>query len=141
MPAERAATGEDQTPGIVAQVRLVRLPVVETAVGTVRPVHETAIGAKLLARVVEVNLKAGQVVDAGEVLVRLDDVDLRARRRQSEAALNAAEAARTQAEADANRSASLSRILITLSLTEISSFVCLMTVCLTQSASVESARQ
>ena len=83
MPAERAATGEDQTPGIVAQVRLVRLPVVETAVGTVRPVHETAIGARLLARVVEVNLKAGQVVDAGEVLVRLDDVDLRARRRQS----------------------------------------------------------
>ena len=69
--------------------------------------HETTIGAKLLARVVEVNLKAGQVVKAGDVLVRLDDTDLRAKRRQAEAVLNAAEAARVQAEADANRSANL----------------------------------
>src|SRR3954464_15516796 len=61
MPAERAAAGEGTAPGIVARVRLVRLPVVETAVGTVRPVHETAVGARLLARVVEVTLKAGQV--------------------------------------------------------------------------------
>jgi RND family efflux transporter MFP subunit len=37
----------------------------------------------------------------------LDDIDLRARRRQSEAALNAAEAARVQAEAEANRAAKL----------------------------------
>lgn len=107
MAAERAAAEEDNEPGVRAKVRLVRLPIVETAVGTIRPVHETAIGARLLARVVEVNLKAGQIVDAGDVLVRLDDVDLRARRRQSEAALNAAEVARAQAEADANRSAPL----------------------------------
>jgi membrane fusion protein (multidrug efflux system) len=91
----------------VAQVRLVRLPTVETAVGTIRPVHETAIGARLLSRVVEINLKAGQVVNAGDVLVRLDDVDLTARLRQAEAALKVAEAARAQAEADANRSATL----------------------------------
>jgi RND family efflux transporter MFP subunit len=107
MQAERVPASEDKATGIVAEVRRIRLPLVETAVGTVRPVHETTIGAKLLARVVEVNLKAGQVVKAGDVLVRLDDIDLRARRRQSEAVLNAAEAARAQAEADANRSANL----------------------------------
>jgi RND family efflux transporter MFP subunit len=107
MQPERDSANEDKTPGIVALVRLVRLPLVETAVGTIRPVHETNIGAKLLARVVEVNLKAGQIVRAGDVLVRLDDIDLRARRRQSEAVLNAAEAARVQAEADASRSANL----------------------------------
>jgi RND family efflux transporter MFP subunit len=100
-------SSEDKAPSVVAEVRLVRRPLVETAVGTIRPVHETAIGAKLLARVVEVNLRAGQVVKAGDVLVRLDDVDLRARRRQSEAVLNAAEAARAQAEADLNRAANL----------------------------------
>src|SRR5260221_3923361 len=107
MQTERVAASKDKAPGIVAEVRLVRLPLVETAVGTIRPVHETTIGAKFLARVVEVNLKAGQVVKAGDVLVRLDDIDLRARRRQSEAVLNAAEAARIQAEADANRAANL----------------------------------
>jgi RND family efflux transporter MFP subunit len=70
-------------------------------------VHETAVGARLLARVVEVNLKAGQVVNAGDVLVRLDEVDLRARRSQAEAVLHAAEAARVLAEADSIRSANL----------------------------------
>jgi len=107
LSAERASASEDKALGIVAQVRLVRRPMVETAVGTIRPVHETAVGARLLARVVEVNLKAGQVVNAGDVLVRLDDVDLRARRSQAEAVLHAAEAARVLAEADAIRSANL----------------------------------
>jgi RND family efflux transporter MFP subunit len=100
-------TSDNKTRTIVQEVRLVRLPLVETAVGTIRPVHETTIGAKLLARVVEVNLKAGQVVKAGDVLVRLDDIDLRARRRQSEAMLNVAQVARVQAGADAHRSANL----------------------------------
>src|SRR5205823_2756351 len=103
MQAERASASAYTPPGIATQVRLVRLPMVETAVGTIRPVHETTIGARLLARVVEVNLKAGQVVNAGDVLVRLDDMGLRARRRQAEAVLNAAEAARAQAEAAAIR--------------------------------------
>lgn len=104
---ERASASEDNAPQVVAEVRLVRRPMVETAVGTIRPVHETAIGARLLARVVEVNLKAGQVVNAGDVLVRLDDVDLLARRRQAEAVVHAAEAAHALSEADAIRSANL----------------------------------
>ena len=107
MQPQRVSANEDKAPVVVAGVRLLRLPLVETAVGTVRPVHETTIGAKLLARVVEVNLKAGQVVQAGDLLVRLDDTDLRARRRQAEAVLKAAKAARFQAEADANRSGDL----------------------------------
>src|SRR6476659_3844177 len=107
MQLERVSSCEEKAPGIVAKVRLIRRPLVETAVGTIRPVHETTIGAKLLARVVDVNLKAGQVAKTGDVLVRLDDMDLRARRRQAEAVLNAAEAARVQAEADAHRSANL----------------------------------
>src|SRR4051794_31933993 len=53
---ERAVVRADKAPAIVAQPRVVRRPMVETAVGTIRPVHETSIGARLLARVVEVNL-------------------------------------------------------------------------------------
>jgi len=110
MQGERVSASEETTPGIVAEVRLIRRPLVETAVGTIRPVHETTIGARLLARVVEVNLKAGQAVRAGDVLVRLDDTDLLAKRRQAEAVLNAAVAARIQAAADANRTANLVRV-------------------------------
>jgi RND family efflux transporter MFP subunit len=105
--AESAGVMEEAPRGTVTPVRVVRLPTVETAVGTVRPVHETTIGARLLARVVEVNLKAGQCVNADDLLVRLDDTDLKARRRQAEAVLHAAEAAREQAEADAIRSSNL----------------------------------
>lgn len=104
---ETVSWNQDKALGKVAEVRLVRLPLVERAVGSIRPVHEITIGTKLLARIVEVNLKAGQFVKAGDVLVRLDDIDLQAKRRQAEAVLRAAEASRVQAEADANRMTSL----------------------------------
>ena len=57
---ERGEASEDKVPRIVAEARLVRLPQIETAVGTIRPVHETTIGAKLLARVVEDRLRRQQ---------------------------------------------------------------------------------
>jgi RND family efflux transporter MFP subunit len=93
--------------GRVVKVRLVRLPLSESAVGTIRAVHETSIGSKLLARVVEVNLKAGQRVRAGDVLVRLDDTDLQARLKQAKAAVASSEAHRVQTAADEKRAAEL----------------------------------
>lgn len=93
--------------GPVATVRAIRIPRAETAVGTIRAVHETSVGSKLLARVVEVHVKAGQRVKAGEVLIRLDDSDLQARLEQAKAALKAAAAARQQAAADEQRARQL----------------------------------
>src|SRR5262249_46376438 len=78
--AKPITASRDDAPHNMIEVRLLRLPQVETAVGTIRPVHETTIGTKLLARVVEVNLQAGKFVKAGDILVRLDDTDLRAKR-------------------------------------------------------------
>ena len=101
-PAPRAA---GELP--LAEVRLLRRPRYETAVGTVRPVHETAVASKLLAKVIEVNVKAGQVVSRDEVLVRLDDADLQARLKQAEAALAAAKSAHDQASADYKRAQQL----------------------------------
>lgn len=86
-----------------ARVERIKLPRSESAVGTIRAVHETSIGSKLLGRVVEVNLKAGQQVKAGDVLVRIDDTELRARLQQANAAVEAAEAARSQAAVDEER--------------------------------------
>ena len=109
VPAEQAAA-EAQPPrieGRVVPVRLLSVPVTESAVGSIQAVHETSIGSKLLARVLEVNLKAGQKVKAGEVLVRLDDTDIQAKLRQAKAAVTAAEAVYSQAAADAKRYASL----------------------------------
>lgn len=92
-PVAQRPVGDART----SPVRVLRVPATESAVGTIRAVHETAVASKLLAKVSEVNVIAGQMVSAGEVLVRLDDGDLRARLQQLEAAVESARAARDQA--------------------------------------------
>ncbi len=87
--------------------RFIRVPLTESAVGTIRAVHETTIGSKLLARVLEIQLKAGQEVHQGQVLVRLDDTDLKAKLQQAKAAVDSAEAVRAQAVLDERRYAEL----------------------------------
>jgi len=84
-------------------VQVLRRPLIETAVGSIRAVHESAVASKLLAKVVAVNAQAGQQVKAGDVLVRLDDADLRAQLGQAEAVVAAAQAAREQAQRDFDR--------------------------------------
>ena len=105
VPSAGTAPGSAETEisGQATPARLIRIPLVESAVGTIRAVHETTIGSKLMARVMEVNLKAGQQVHAGDVLVRLDDVDLRAKLEQAHAAETSAEAAYAQAKTDEKR--------------------------------------
>jgi len=95
--------------GEVVPVRVRKLPLYESAVGSIRAVHETSVGSKLLARVVEVNLKAGQAVKEGDVLVRLDDSDLQARLQGAQAAVRAAAAAYDQAAAEEKRNAPLAK--------------------------------
>lgn len=106
-PVADTARPEALPSGRRVAVRRITLPVNETAVGTIRAVHEVSIGSKLLARVLAINLKAGQQVRAGEVLVQLDDTDLRARLQQAKATLAAATAAREQAVLDDKRFAAL----------------------------------
>jgi RND family efflux transporter MFP subunit len=108
VPTERAPSAAKAATDLpIAEVRLVARPRYETAVGTVRPVHETAVASKLLAKVIEVNVKAGQTVARDEVLVQLDAADLDARLKQAEAALAAARSAHEQAAADYKRSQQL----------------------------------
>ncbi len=100
-------SGASRIASEVVEVRMVTLPLSESAVGTIRAVHEMAIGSKLLVRVMEVNLKAGQEVKANDVLFRLDDTDLRAKLEQTKATVKSIEAVRTQAKSDEQRNATL----------------------------------
>ncbi|MGE5609144.1 MAG: efflux RND transporter periplasmic adaptor subunit [Bacillota bacterium] len=100
------ASNAPQTRSVASQVvkaSLQTVPMSESAVGSIRAVHETTVASRILARVLEVNLKAGQSVQKDQVLVRLDDADLRARLQQAKAALAAAEAAHAQAVIDESR--------------------------------------
>jgi len=66
VPATIGAPGSTarENPGRAVAVRRIRVPRIEKSVGTIRAVHETKIGSKLLARVIEAPLKAGQKVQA-----------------------------------------------------------------------------
>jgi RND family efflux transporter MFP subunit len=104
IPLEIAkAPRSDLNEADLAEVRVIRKPRYETAVGTIRAVHEAAVASRLLARVVEVNVKAGQAVSRDDILVRLDDADLQARYKQAEAALAAAKTNYEQAQLERKR--------------------------------------
>ncbi len=107
-PAPAPAAAESRRAGIAAHVNLVpvtvlRTPVIEPAVGTIKAVHEASVASKLMAKVTEVNVQAGQEVKAGDILVRLDDQDLRAQLRQADAGVAVAQAAHDQAQLEYDR--------------------------------------
>ncbi len=102
--AERRALPADAR---VVPVQLLRQPRYETAVGSIEPVHQSSVAAKILAKVLEVNVTAGQQVAAGDVLVRLADDDLRSRLQQAEAAHESAQARLAQARSDYQRASQL----------------------------------
>lgn len=62
---------------------------------------------KVAARLLEVSVKAGDTVKAGQVLARLDPLELQSRLGQARAALAAAQAQAARAGADARRSQNL----------------------------------
>ncbi len=84
-------------------VKLIRQPRQESAVGTIRAVYEAVVASKLLARVEEVRVKAGQDGKQGDVLVVLENADLKSRIEQVLASERAARSKYDQAELDQGR--------------------------------------
>lgn len=90
--------------GVIERVKRPRL---ESAVGTVRAAREAVVSSKILARIDEVRVKAGRSVEQGEILVVLDNSDLKTRIEQAVAASAAAKARFDQAEIEQARNARL----------------------------------
>ncbi len=91
----------------LAAVRVRSVPLIEQAVGSVRAVHETAVASRVLAVVLELTVRAGDRVEKGQVVARLDDDALRARKRRAEAELDGALAVLARAETALKRTRSL----------------------------------
>ncbi len=100
----RIAPGDAVAPPIqtvrgeaIAEARRVSIPQHQAAVGTVRARTATRIEAQVSARVQRVAVHSGQRVQAGDLLVELDDRELGARHEQARHALEAARQRRSQA--------------------------------------------
>src|SRR5262245_18808023 len=105
--AEGKSSQSDLARTTLGDVCLIYKPRHESAVGTIKAVHEAAVASRLLARVIEVNVKAGQAVQRDDVLVRLDDNDLQARHKQVEATWESAKANLGNAVLDFDRARQL----------------------------------
>ena len=101
-PAETGHTGTALRVQLTA-VRLEQVPVTVTAVGTTEPYARATPGTRLLGRVLQVNVKEGQRVGEGAVLVRIEGADLDARRHQAASALQEAQAVLANAENNLRR--------------------------------------
>jgi RND family efflux transporter MFP subunit len=79
------------------------IPSVIEAVGTVQAEQLAAVTSRVVANIVEMRVSAGQPVSGGDVLVALDDRELRHRLEQARDAVQSAEATLAQAQSDYKR--------------------------------------
>lgn len=89
--------------GPLAEVQLHRVPLVEEAVGTLRPTEQTQISARVLSTVTAVTVSEGDRVAQGDVLVELDRRDLTARLEQARQARAVTQAVWEEARASFER--------------------------------------
>jgi len=105
-PGELAAA-EPASNRATVVVRPVEQPVFEQATGTLRPDEETFLSSRITARILSIAVREGDTVEAGDVLVELQQRDLLAQVSQAEEEVASARATLIEAERDFARTAEL----------------------------------
>lgn len=101
LPAPLAA----DTVAVTAQT----VPLFEAVPASVEPKQATLIASRLLARIVKVNVRAGDRVQEGDLLVELEQGDLQSRVSQAKANVQSASARLTEAKQALKRAQDLSQ--------------------------------
>ncbi|MFH1059609.1 MAG: efflux RND transporter periplasmic adaptor subunit [Pseudomonadota bacterium] len=86
-----------------ATAERVMVPEVYEATGSVRPLTEISLAAQVPARIQSIAVRAGAMVQAGQVLAVLDDAQFRARLEQARQGLRAAQAGLERARSEQAR--------------------------------------
>ena len=86
-----------------ATVEAIETPEIEWTSGTVTSARETTVAARILARIAEIKVRAGDVVRRGDVLVVFESRDIEARVAQARDGLKAAKARLALAAAEKER--------------------------------------
>lgn len=111
IPAGQAALPGDALADLKAQgtyeVQEISKDSIEEAIGTLKAASRTEISSRVLARINEITVRAGDKVVQDDVLIELDRKDFEAQLNQAEAALDAADAVLEQAEDMYNRAVRL----------------------------------
>jgi len=95
---------EETTAGLTTEKVALQTSTVNTeAVGTVQAEQLAAVTSRVVTNIIEMRVSAGQRVTNGEILVVLDDRNLRHRVEQAQDAVRSAEATLSQAQSDYQR--------------------------------------
>jgi multidrug efflux system membrane fusion protein len=106
-PRAKGKQGGSAPPVVAADVVLTDMPVILTAPGTVEPQATVAVKPRVDGQIAEVLFKEGDLVNAGQVLFRLDERLARAQIAQAEANVRRDQALLAEAEAAYARSSQL----------------------------------
>ncbi|QDV50044.1 efflux RND transporter periplasmic adaptor subunit [Gimesia fumaroli] len=93
----------------ISEVHEVTKPYVEEAIGTLKASSRTIVASKVLATIEKINVKAGDQVTKGQMLIELDAKEYQARLSQAKQSLAAASATRDEAEKEFKRVETLLR--------------------------------
>jgi multidrug efflux pump subunit AcrA (membrane-fusion protein) len=96
----RATSGATPFPVTLGKVERGTVTGTVVYTGSVAPFNEEDIYPRVTGRIVEMTVYPGDAVRAGQVVARLDDVELASRVREAEAGLATAQANRAQMDAD-----------------------------------------
>ncbi|MCX5733367.1 MAG: efflux RND transporter periplasmic adaptor subunit [candidate division NC10 bacterium] len=96
----RVASGNTPFPVVLASVERQTIRGTATYAGSVVPYNEEEIYPRVTGRILEMSVYPGDRVEKGQVVARLDDVELTSKVREAEAMLATAQANRTQMEAE-----------------------------------------
>ncbi len=96
----RVSSGDNAFPVTLAPVEPASIRGTVAYTGSVAPFNEEDVYPRVTGRIVEMTVYPGDAVRPGQVLARLDDVELASRAREAEAMATTAEANRRQMEAD-----------------------------------------
>lgn len=108
---DRIAPGTEPRPGAdstdIYRVNPEQRPIFESVPASVEARETTIVAARLLAQVEAITVRAGDYVDAGQVLVRLESEDLEARVGQAEERIRSVQARLTEAQQNLQRAVEL----------------------------------
>jgi RND family efflux transporter MFP subunit len=111
IPAGQTAVAGDALAGLqdygTYEVQEISKDYIEEAIGTLKSASRTEVSSRVLSRIDEITVRAGEQVAQDHVLIELDRKDFEAQLNQAEAALEAADAALDLAEDTYNRAVRL----------------------------------
>ena len=100
---ETAVAQSKNVKGVTGQATLEEVPLTITATGSIQADRTVMVSTRMMGWIREVHVREGQTVAKGDLLVSIDDSDMRAKKAQAEAGLVEARAVLANAEKMAER--------------------------------------